>query len=80
MTSQRDALTNAETSVLALVDAGLSNQMIAKTLSIAVGTVKCHLHRTYEKLHARNRLEALTKAREEGHFQESVQALGPSKT
>lgn len=48
MTDRRDSLTEAETNVLALVDTGLSNQKIADTMSIAVGTVKCHLHRTEE--------------------------------
>jgi len=31
-----------------------------------VGTVKCHLHRVYEKLQVRNRLQAAQKAREHG--------------
>ena len=74
MSSRRDALTHAETNVLVLVDAGFSNQMIAKSMSIAIGTVKSHLHRTYEKLDARNRLDALAKARELGHFPGSGQA------
>ena len=63
-----DSLTKSETEVLGLVDSGLSNQEIAATLSIAVGTVKCHLHRVYEKLQVRNRIEAAAKAREHGHF------------
>jgi len=62
------ALTKAEVAVLTLVDAGLSNQQIAASLSIAVGTVKCHLHRVYQKLQVRNRTEAAARAREHGHL------------
>ena len=61
-------LTKAEAAVLTLVDAGLSNQQIAANLSIGVGTVKCHLHRVYEKLQVRNRTEAAARAREHGHL------------
>jgi ATP/maltotriose-dependent transcriptional regulator MalT len=56
-------LTHAEAKVLALVDDGHSNQMIAATLAITVGTAQSHLHRVYEKLDARNRLDAISKAR-----------------
>jgi ATP/maltotriose-dependent transcriptional regulator MalT len=62
-----DTLTHAEAKVLALVEAGHSNQMIAATLVITVGTVKSHLHRVYEKLDARNRLDAIFKARMRGY-------------
>src|ERR1700704_2094051 len=62
-----DPLTTAEADVLGLVDTGLSNREIAATLSISVGTVKCHLHRVYEKLQVRNRIEAAAKARQRGH-------------
>jgi ATP/maltotriose-dependent transcriptional regulator MalT len=70
-----DTLTNAEAKVLAMVEAGHSNQQIAESMSIAVGTVKSHLHRTYEKLDARNRLDAITKARARGYLLASVEAL-----
>ena len=63
-----DALTRTEADVLGLVDNGLSNREIAATLSISVGTVKCHLHRVYEKLQVGNRLQATHKAREHGHL------------
>lgn len=68
MTNSYDDLTNAESKVLALVDVGYSNQEIAQAMSIAVGTVKSHLHRSYEKLSACNRLDALAKARARGQF------------
>lgn len=58
-----DPLTRTEADVLGLVDTGLSNREIAATLSISVGTVKCHLHRVYEKLQVRNRTQAAHKAR-----------------
>ena len=61
-----DPLTRTEADVLGLVDRGLSNREIAATLSISVGTVKCHLHRVYEKLQVRNRMQAAHKARERG--------------
>jgi ATP/maltotriose-dependent transcriptional regulator MalT len=67
-----DALTKSEREVLSLVDRGLSNREIAATLSITVGTVKCHLHRAYDKLQVRNRLQAVTKAREHGDFSSQV--------
>jgi ATP/maltotriose-dependent transcriptional regulator MalT len=70
-----DALTLAEAKVLALVEGGHSNQMIAATLAITVGTVKSHLHRVYEKLDARNRLDAISKARALGYLLASVEAL-----
>jgi LuxR family transcriptional regulator, maltose regulon positive regulatory protein len=70
-----DTLTNAEAKVLAMVEAGHSNQQIAESMSIAVGTVKSHLHRTYEKLNARNRLDAIAKARARGYLLASVEAL-----
>jgi ATP/maltotriose-dependent transcriptional regulator MalT len=75
MTNSLDRLTHAEANVLTLVETGLSNQKIAQSLSITVGTVKSHLHRTYEKLDARNRLDAITKARACGYLVASVEAL-----
>ena len=67
-----DPLTRSEAAVLGLVDSGLSNREIATTLSISVGTVKCHLHRVYEKLQVRNRMQATDKAREHGDLSPMV--------
>jgi ATP/maltotriose-dependent transcriptional regulator MalT len=64
----RESLTRTEGHVLALVDSGLSNREIAAALSITVGTVKCNLHRVYEKLQVTCRLQAVAKARELGEF------------
>jgi DNA-binding CsgD family transcriptional regulator len=71
-----DTLTHAEAKVLALVGDGHSNQMIAATLAITVGTVKSHLHRVFEKLDARNRLDAISKARMRGYSPIPMETLG----
>jgi len=75
MTDYPDRLTHAEAKVLALVESGLSNQEIAQSMSITVGTIKSHLHRAYEKLDARNRLDAVAKARSRGDLLASVNSL-----
>ena len=75
LTGTPDSLTRAEAVVLGLVDEGLSNRQISATLSITVGTVKCHLHRVYEKLPARNRTEAAARAREHGQLVRAVSFL-----
>ncbi len=80
MTDFPDRLTHAESNVLTLVASGLSNQQIAQSMSITVGTIKSHLHRTYEKLDARNRLDAVAKARARGHLMAPVDSLAAQKT
>jgi ATP/maltotriose-dependent transcriptional regulator MalT len=77
MTDFPDRLTYAEANVLALVESGLSNQEIAQSMSVTVGTIKSHLHRAYEKLDARNRLDAIAKARARGYGPASVDSLAP---
>ena len=67
-----EPLTRTEAHVLVLVDSGLSNREIAGALSITVGTVKCNLHRVYEKLQVRGRLEAVAKARDRGVLSFSI--------
>ena len=67
-----ERLKRTEAHVLALVDSGLSNRQIAGALSITVGTVKCNLHRVYEKLHVRGRLEAVPTARDRGVLSLSI--------
>ena len=78
LNSLREALTTAELHVLALVDFGLSNQEIGDRLEISVGTVKWHLHHVLEKLQARNRIEAVAKAREHGILPMSRFARNPT--
>jgi ATP/maltotriose-dependent transcriptional regulator MalT len=80
MTDFPDRLTHAEANVLTLVEAGHSNQEIAQSMAITVGTTKSHLHRAYEKLGARNRLDAIAKARSRGHLLTSVDSLAAQKT
>ncbi len=59
-------LTARELEVLRLVAAGNSNKAIAGALSIEVGTVKLHVGKILEKLHARDRTEAATMAIQAG--------------
>jgi DNA-binding NarL/FixJ family response regulator len=60
------SLSPRELEVLRLVAAGNSNKAIASTLSIEVGTVKLHVGKILEKLHARDRTEAATMAIQAG--------------
>lgn len=53
-------LTPREREIVGLVATGLSNPGIAQRLGISEGTVKCHLHETYNKLHLGGRV-ALTR-------------------
>jgi LuxR family maltose regulon positive regulatory protein len=59
-----EALTEREREVVCLAAEGLSNEQIGQQLSLALGTVKWHLHNIYEKLEVRNRTQAIRRARE----------------
>lgn len=59
-----EPLTERELEVLNLIAAGLSNQAIAETLYITVGTVKRHTVNIYGKLGVNSRTQASVKARE----------------
>lgn len=59
-------LTAREQEVLQWMAQGLSTKEIARHLHISPETVKDHLVRLYEKLEARNRVEALERARSLG--------------
>jgi LuxR family maltose regulon positive regulatory protein len=61
-----EPLSSRELEVLQLLAAGLSNREIAKTLVIALGTVKNHLQNIYGKLDVHNRTQAVHRARELG--------------
>jgi DNA-binding CsgD family transcriptional regulator len=59
-----DPLSERELEVLALLASGRTNAEIAHDLFVAMGTVKSHAGNIYRKLDARNRAEALERARE----------------
>ena len=59
-----DELTEREREVVCLAAKGMSNDEIGKQLSLALGTVKWHLHNIYEKLKVRNRTQAIRRVRE----------------
>ena len=59
--SDAKLLTPREIEVLGLLSKGLLYKEIAQQLSIAIGTVKRHLHMIYEKLHVQNKTEAFNK-------------------
>ncbi len=57
-TDRPHGLTAREIDVLRLVAEGLTNKEIADRLHMAVGTVKTHLHRAFEKMGVRDRTQA----------------------
>lgn len=59
-------LSERETQILDQISKGYSNKIIAQNLVISPFTVKRHIENIYQKLHAHNRIELLTKARNEG--------------
>lgn len=59
-------LTPREQEVLQLLAAGLQNKEIARRLSIALPTVKNHVHKILDKLNVRRRREAIQLAYEGG--------------
>lgn len=61
-----DPLSEREIEVLSLLASGKTNSEAAGDLFVSVGTVKSHTGNIYRKLGARNRAEAITRARELG--------------
>ncbi len=61
-----DPLSEREIEVLSLLASGKTNSEVAGNLFVSVGTVKSHSGNIYRKLGAKNRTEALTRARELG--------------
>ena len=53
-----------ELEILSLLSAGTANQDIAERLSISLSTVKTHVHHILEKLEARDRTQAIYRAKE----------------
>jgi ATP/maltotriose-dependent transcriptional regulator MalT len=65
-TRLEDPLSERELEVLDLLASGKTNSEVAGDLFVSVGTVKSHTGNIYRKLGARNRAEALARARELG--------------
>jgi len=61
-----EPLSDRELEVLRLVALGLTNEEISRRLFLAMSTVKGHNLRIFGKLQARNRAEAVARARELG--------------
>lgn len=61
--SLSEPLSERELEVLQLLASGRSNQEIARGLYVTVGTLKSHTNKIDRKLDARNRAEALARAR-----------------
>jgi ATP/maltotriose-dependent transcriptional regulator MalT len=61
-----DPLSERELEVLSILASGKTNSEAAGDLFVSVGTVKSHTGNIYRKLGARNRAEALNRARELG--------------
>lgn len=59
-----EPLTETQRRILQLIATGMSNQQVADKLFITVGTTKWHLSQIFGRLHARNRTEAVARARE----------------
>jgi ATP/maltotriose-dependent transcriptional regulator MalT len=59
-----EPLSEREIEVLILLASGRTNSEVARDLFVSVGTVKSHTGNIYRKLEARNRAEALARARE----------------
>ncbi|MEV4055812.1 response regulator transcription factor [Amycolatopsis sp. NPDC049688] len=59
-------LTGREREVLALIAAGHSNTVIARTLCLSPKTVRNHISNVFAKLHVADRAEAIVRARDAG--------------
>ena len=62
-------VSDRELEVLALLAAGRSNKEIANQLELSPNTVKTHVANLFEKLEARRRTQAISRARELGIIQ-----------
>lgn len=57
--SKNDILTDREWEIMRGVKIGLSNKQISDKFNISEGTVKRHIHNIFNKLHVKNRIEAI---------------------
>ena len=62
---EQASLTVREREVIELLAAGAMYKEIADTLSITLETVRSHVKKIYDKLHAHSRTEAVRKYREQ---------------
>lgn len=58
-----EQLSNKEIEILQLMDLGMPNKLIARSLNVTVNTVKWHVKNIYSKLGVSSRFNALAKAR-----------------
>lgn len=72
-TETRPLLTPREIEILEAISQGHSNKAIARKLEISLHTVKFHIESVFRKLGARNRTEAVAKARE--RFRDEIVSL-----
>ncbi|MFT7518273.1 MAG: DNA-binding CsgD family transcriptional regulator [Kiritimatiellia bacterium] len=61
-------LSPRERQVMELIAQGLTNRIISRRLNISASTVRTHVEHLLEKLNARNRAEAVTRALETGQL------------
>ena len=66
MPTLAEPLTEREMEVLRLLDAGRSNQLISRDLTVTLDTTKKHVSHILAKLGAASRSEAVARARQLG--------------
>ena len=71
-----DELTERELDVFRLVARGLSNAEIGQELYISETTVKTHVTHILQKLHLRDRVQAVVLAHETGLFEADAREAG----
>ena len=59
-------LTSRELEILQLLARGYTNQKIADKLYVSINTIKTHISNLFDKLGARNRIDALVRAKDAG--------------
>lgn len=76
-TPYKEPLSDRELAIVRLLAEGLSNREIGQRLFLSAETVKWYNKRLFEKLGARNRLQAATRARETGLLDQALEAALP---
>ena len=66
LASELESLTAREEEVLRLMASGCRNGEIADQLGVSIKTVEFHISHVLEKIGARSRIEAVTRARQHG--------------